>query len=111
MIDLRPHTLRYLTLTEGHEDTDNGDWVPGNDTWSEPIKCRYETNSKAIEVALPGSDGKIKRYDYVVYLNLDKAKEYPFGEHIQLFNQRGVLVAEKQVQGFQRGQLNMQIWL
>lgn len=111
MIELRPHTLKYAVTTEGHENPVNGDWIPGVTTWSESVKCRYESNSKAIEIELPNGDGKVKKYAYVVYLNLDNEKNYMLGEHIRLFDQRRAMIAEKQVQGFHRGQLNMQIWL
>lgn len=97
MITLRPHTLRY--------------WLADTDTWSDIVKCRFESNSKAIEIELPNGDGQVTKYAYVVYLNVDNSKDYLLGEHIRLFDQRGVLITEKQVQGFRRGQLNMQIWV
>lgn len=96
MINFRPHTLRYATSAT---------------TWSEPVPCRYETNSKAVEMELPNGDGTVRKYAYVVYLDLDNSKDYLLGEHIRLFDQRGEMVAEKQVQGFERGQLNMRIWV
>lgn len=103
MILLRPHTLRYATVADGVA------------TWSEPIKCRYETNGKALEMELPNGDGTVRKYAYVVYLDLcldlNTVKDYLLGEHIRLFDQRGEMVAEKQVLGFERGQLNMRIWV
>lgn len=111
MIEFRPHTLKYAVTSDGYEDPTNGDWISGTITWSESVKCRYESNGKAIEIELPNGDGKVHKYAYVVYLNLDNAKEYLIGEHLRLFDQRGVMVAEKQVQGFERGQLNMRLWI
>lgn len=96
MILLRPHTLRYAT---------------GDTTWSEPVKCRYEANGKALEMELPNGDGTARKYTYVVYLDLSNAKDYLLGEHIQLFDQRGAMVAQKQVLGFERGQLNIRLWV
>lgn len=111
MITLRPHTLRYAVISGGYEDPVNGDWIPGITVWSESVKCRYESNSKAIEIELPNGDGTTKKYAYVVYLNSDQAKDYLLGEHVRLFDQRGIMIAEKQVMGFERGQLNMQLWV
>lgn len=96
MINFRPHTLCYATSAT---------------TWSEPVPCRYESNSKAVEMALPNGDGTVRKYAYVVYLNLDNSQNYLLDEHIRLFDQRGEMVAEKQVLGFWPGQLNMRLWV
>lgn len=111
MVDLRPHTLRYAVIGDGYQDPVNGDWVTGITTWSEPIKCRYQANSKALEIELPSGDGKVRKYAYEVFLDLDNTRDYLLGQHIKLFDDRGVMVAQKQVLGFDIGQLNMRIWV
>lgn len=103
--------MQYAAITEGHEDPLTGDLIPGVTTWGEHIKCRYESNGKAMEMEMPNGDGTVRKYAYVVYLNLDNTKDYLLGEYIRLFDQRGVMVAQKQVLGFERGQLNARLWV
>ncbi|MEG2771980.1 MAG: hypothetical protein RR960_06525 [Alistipes sp.] len=111
MVEFRPHKLQYTSTTGGHEDPENGDWIPGVTSWSKAVSCRYVPNGRAVEIELPNGDGTVKKYTYKVLLDLDYTKDYTFGEPIRLFDQRGVQVAEKTVLGFHRGQLNMKIWL
>ncbi|WP_455590869.1 hypothetical protein [Bacteroides sp.] len=102
----RPHQLQYQVLSEGYEDN-NGDYHPGEFHFEGDIPCRYEPNGKANQIAL--EDGKVYAYQYVVYLNQD-CREFKIGDIIRLLN-NGAVIAEKQVQGFHRGQLNAKLWV
>lgn len=106
MIQFRPHTLQYQVNIGGYED-DRGDYHPGISSFEGSIPCRYEPNGKAETIAF--EDGKVYIYQYVVYLNQD-CGEFKIGETIRLLN-NGTVIAEKQVQGFHRGQLNAKLWL
>ena len=106
MILFRPHILQYQVTTGGCED-ENGDYHPGTFSFEGDIPCRYEPNGKADQIAF--EDGKTYVYSYVVYLNQD-CREFKIGDVIRLLN-NGDLVAEKQVQGFHRGQLNARLWV
>ena len=92
--NFRPHILQYQVIIEGYEDY-LGDYHPGTSF--------FEANQMTFE------DGKVYVYQYVVYLN-QNCREFKIGDVIRLLN-NGCVIAEKQVQGFHRGQLNAKLWL
>lgn len=104
--NFRPHILQYQVTTGGYED-DNGDYHLGTSSFEGSISCRYEPNGKANTIAF--EDGKTYVYQYIVYLN-QNCREFKIGDIVRLLN-NGILIAEKQVQGFHRGQLNAKLWL
>lgn len=102
----RPHRLQYQVSSEGYED-DNGDYHFGTSSFEGNIPCRYEPNGKANMIAF--EDGKVYVYQYVIYLDQD-CREFKIGDTIRLLS-NGSVIAEKQVQGFHRGQLNAKLWV
>nr|DAQ59857.1 MAG TPA: hypothetical protein [Caudoviricetes sp.] len=104
--NFRPHILQYQVTTGAYEDN-NGDYHPGESHFEGDIPCRYEPNGKANTIAF--EDGKTYVYQYVLYLNQD-CRDFKCGNIVRLLN-NGVIIAEKQVQGFHRGQLNAKLWL
>ena len=102
----RPHRLQYQVSSGGYED-ENGDYHPGESRFEGDIPCRYEPNGKANTIAF--EDGKIYVYQYVVYLD-QNCREFKYGDIIRLLMDC-VVIAEKQVQGFHRGQLNSRLWV
>lgn len=104
--NFRPHILQYQVIIEGYEDY-LGDYHPSTSFFEGSIPCRYELNNKANQMTF--EDGKVYVYQYVVYLN-QNCREFKIGDVIRLLN-NGCVIAEKQVQGFHRGQLNAKLWL
>ncbi|WP_300701315.1 hypothetical protein [Bacteroides sp.] len=102
----RPHRLQYQVLSEGYED-ENGDYHSGEFRFEGDIPCRFEPNGKATTIAF--EDGKTYVYQYVVYLD-QNCREFKIGDIIRLLSNRST-IAEKQVQGFHRGQLNAKLWV
>ena len=103
---LRPHILQYQ-VTIGEYEDEIGDYHPGDSHFEGDIPCRFEPNGKANTIAF--EDGKTYVYQYVVYLN-QNCREFEYGDIIRLLRD-GVVVEEKQVQGFHRGQLNARLWV
>ena len=102
----RPHILQYQ-VTIGEYEDEIGDYHPGDSHFEGDIPCRFEPNGKANTIAF--EDGKTYVYQYVVYLN-QNCREFEYGDIIRLLSD-GVVVEEKQVQGFHRGQLNARLWV
>lgn len=102
----RPHILQYQ-VTVGEYEDEIGDYHPGDSHFEGDIPCRFEPNGKANTIAF--EDGKTYVYQYVVYLN-QNCREFEYGDIIRLLRD-GVVVEEKQVQGFHRGQLNARLWV
>ncbi len=102
----RPHILQYQVTTGEYED-EIGDYHPGDSHFEGNIPCRFEPNGKATTIAF--EDGKTYVYQYVVYLD-QNCREFKYGDNIRLLRD-GVVVEEKQVQGFHRGQLNARLWV
>lgn len=107
MIKLRPHKLRVVGSTEGYFD-EKRNYHNGKPSFGPEIACRYVPNGKARSIVL--SDGSFYTYSYVVYLDF-KVETIPFGTIIQLFDESGLKVLEKQTQGFHKGQLNAMLWI
>lgn len=107
MVQLRPHTLRVVSSVKG-ETAENGDYSGDKLIIGDHIPCRYELSNKANTISLP--DGKAYAYSLIVYLDHSDVN-YPYGTTVQIFDNSGNKVFEKQIQGFHRGQLNMRIWL
>ncbi len=80
------------------------DWPSANAT-----PCRYEQNTRALEIPLPGNGGEMYRYTYVVYLNQD-CRWFRYGEPVRLYD-GDELVAELPVKGFRRTQLHAILYL
>ena len=102
----RPHILQYQ-VTIGEYEDEIGDYHPGDSHFEGDIPCRFEPNGKANTIAF--EDGKTYVYQYVVYLN-QNCREFEYGDIIRLLRD-GVVVEEKQEQGFHRGQLNARLWV
>ena len=107
-IRFRPHTLSLLTVVGGYTDEASGDYVPGSESWSEQIPCRYEPNGKARVV--PVGQGKDSVYEYIVYLNTD-CPDINFGQQVRLYDEEGKLFREQPALGFHRGQLDAKLWV
>ena len=102
----RPHILQYQ-VTIGEYEDEIGDYHPGDSHFEGDIPCRFEPNGKANTIAF--EDGKTYVYQYVVYLN-QNCREIEYGDILRLLRDE-VVVEEKQVQGFHRGQLNARLWV
>ncbi len=108
MVEFRPHTMSILTITAGYQDTKTGDWIKGNEEWSDPIKCRYEPNGTGQQIRLP--DGVLYTYSYVVYLDPDN-REYPQGAMVRLYDKDNIQRVEQSIRSSHKGQLNTKLWL
>lgn len=106
-VSFRPHSISLLLITGGSYD-ENGDFVPGRESWSERIPCRYEPNGKARTV--PVGEDKNYVYDYTVYLNTD-CPDIAYGQKLRLFDKDGDCIGEYRSKGFHRGQLNAKTWV
>ena len=107
MVSFRPHTIVLLTVGEGYQDS-NGDYVPGNEEWSEPYPCRAEPNGKARTV--PFGDDKGSVYDYTVYMDVD-CPVITYGQKVKVFDENGSCIGEFISKGFHKGQLNAKLWI
>lgn len=107
-VRFRPHTLSLLVITGGYQDEATGDFVPGSESWSERIPCRYEPNGKARVV--PVGQGKDSVYEYTVYLNAD-CPEINFGQQVKLYDENGNEFGQYPAKGFHRGQLDAKLWV
>lgn len=101
-----PHTLRYLTVSDGYED-ENGDWHEGTEEWSEPIPCHAVPAGQANIITY--DDGTTATYSYTVGRLAPDCRDYEIGEKIKL-NALGI-EREFSVKGFHRYQLQSKIWL
>ena len=110
MINFRPHTISILSPgSEGHYNEETGDWVHGSDAaWSDPLKCRYESNGQARTV--PIGENKDYVYAYTVYLDRDCPK-IQNGQMVRLYDENGDLLAEYPSKGFHRWQMHAQLWV
>lgn len=109
MVHFRPHKLRIVTKGEGGYD-DKGDWQEAITSYSDYIPCRYEPNGTAQTITLP--DGKVFRYSYTVYMNVNPGLSIQYGDFVELTSQDGSVIAEElEVKGFHRGQLDMKLWV
>lgn len=106
VIDLIPHTLSYLIVSDGYED-DNGDWHEGKSEWSEPMKCHAVPAGRANEITF--ADGTTSTYTYTVGRLSPDCREFQIGEYVML-NVNGV-ERRFQVKGFHRYQLQSKIWV
>ncbi len=106
VIELIPHTLRYLNVTESYKD-ENGDWHEGFKEWSDPIECHAVPSGAANEITFP--DGTTCTYSYTVGRLSPDCREFKIGEKVML-NVCG-LEREFQVKGFHRYQLQSKIWV
>ncbi len=108
MVEFRPHTLSVLSITDGFRDPNTGDRIAGIETWSEPVKCRYEPNGTGQQIRLV--DGELFTFSYVVYLDPDN-REYPRGAMVRLYDKDGILNCEQSIRSSHKGQLNTKLWL
>lgn len=105
MITTRPHILQYLISTEGYE-APNGDWVAGEESYTGNIPCLFKPYGQDKEMTF--DDGVRSIVSGSVRLDVD-SRTFTYGEKIRvLFN--GEVIAEREVKGFQRGQLGNRIW-
>ena len=72
-------------------------------------RCRFEANTRAQEIPLPGNGGEMYRYAFMVYLDLG-CREYSYGEPVRLYDGE-TLIAEMPVKGFRRTQLHCMLCL
>lgn len=108
MISLRPHIILYRQASAGSTD-ENGIWQEGSNSFEGNIPCRAKSNGRARAIVLP--DGQSYVYSYIVYLDAD-VRDFPIGEFIRVQDEVGnIIINEKQVQGFNRGQLNSKLYL
>ena len=106
VLDLKPHTLSYLIVSNGYED-DNGDWHEGEETWSEEISCHAVPAGSANIINY--EDGRTASYSYTIGRIDPDCKEFDVGERIRLHI--GESVKEYSVKGFHRYQLQAKLWV
>lgn len=106
VIDMIPHMLSYLIITDGYED-DNGDYHPGTKKWSEPIKCHAVPAGRANEITF--ADGQTSTYTYTVGRLPSDCREFKIGEDVMLYING--LLRKFTVKGFHRYQLQSKLWL
>ena len=106
VIDFRPHTLRRLIITPGEEDAD-GDWHPGTESLSEPLRCHAVAAGRAAEITFP--DGTTAAYRYTVGRLPPDCAEFRIGDRVML--RIGDSECEYSVKGFHRYQLPSKIWV
>ena len=106
VINLIPHTLCYLIVSEGYED-ENGDWHEGSSKWSDPIPCHAVPAGAANEIAFP--DGTVSKYSYTIGRLKPDCREFEIGEKVRI-NILGV-EREYEVKGFHRYQIQSKLWV
>lgn len=110
ILDLKPHRLEYLSVSEGYED-EYGDYHSGSGEWLELCECDVVPAGPANQIALP--DGTTVQYSYTIYLPRD-TREFLVGEKVRvsLFGE-GVRreAREFSVKGFHRYQLQSKMWV
>lgn len=106
VIDLIPHSLSRLIVTPGYEDG-NGDWHPGQETWSAPEKCHAVPAGQANQGMY--ADGTTYTYSYTIGRLKPDCKEFHVGDRIKLYV--AGTAREYQVKGFHRYQLQSKIWV
>lgn len=106
MIELRPHRIQVVTMTKGGID-ENGCPIPASPVYGDLVPCRFERNGKNNVIQL--DDGTFKKYPFVVFLDVSEV-DYE-NKTVRLYDEKGKLVADRKVESFQPGQLNMRLWL
>lgn len=108
VLDMRPHSLTYLSVTEGYRD-DNGDWHKGSEQWSEDnIDC--DTVPAGPENVLTYEDGTMTNYEHVIYTDCD-CREFKRGDKIRIAFYGELPATEFTVKGFHRYQHQCKIWV
>lgn len=107
VLNLKPHRLSYLEVTEGAE-LENGDYIQGSKEWVGCIPCdAVPLSGKATEVKF--EDGSTKFCSYVVYL--DKCvREFQLNEKVKI-ELLGGKVKFGSVKGFVRYQMQCKLWV
>ncbi len=106
VIELIPHTLRFLTIAGGYED-ERGDWHEGEERWSDPIPCHAVAAGAANIITY--ADGSTATYSYTVGRLEPDGREFRIGERV-LLNVLGI-EREFSVKGFHRYQLQSKLWV
>lgn len=106
VIDFKPCRLSYLVASDGRED-DNGDYLPGEESWEGDIECGMVPAGKANEIKF--DDGTVKVYSYAVTLPSD-CREFDVGERVRIL-MLGGQYREFEVKGFHRYQLQCKMWV
>ena len=107
MVEFRPHSLR-IRKASGYRDEATGDWIHEEESWSEPIRCRYVPNGTGQQIRK--EDGEPYTFSYVVYLDPDE-REYRRGDMVCLYDEDGQNVAEQRIVRPHKGQLDTKLWL
>ena len=93
----------------GQYNEEAGDWVQGSQGgWSDPLKCRYESNGQARTV--PIGENKDYVYAYTVFLDRDCPKILN-GQKVKLYDEDGNELGEFPSKGFHRWQMHAQLWV
>ena len=104
---MRPHTLSYLSVTEGFRD-ENGDYHKGGKEWV----CNYigcDAVPAGEESVIKYEDGTEAHYSYVVYTDKN-CKEFQREDVIRIAFFDGP-EREFSVKGFHRYQHQCKIWV
>lgn len=105
---MRPHTLSYLSVTEGYRD-ENGDYHKGGSEWVDGyIKCDAVPSGE--ENVLTYEDGTQAHYSYVVYTKKN-CREFKRNDVIRIAFYGQKPGAEFTVKGFHRYQHQCKIWV
>ncbi len=107
VLNMRPHTLSYLSVTEGFRD-ENGDYHKGGKEWvCNYIRC--DAVPAGEESVIKYEDGTEAHYSYVVYTDKN-CKEFQREDVIRIAFFDGS-EREFSVKGFHRYQHQCKIWV
>lgn len=106
VIGLIPHSLQFLIVRDGYEDSD-GDWHEGETAWSGDMPCHAVPAGASNQI--PYADGESVTYSYSVGRLDPCCREFKVGEKVRL-NVEGI-IREFTVKGFHRYRLQSKIWV
>lgn len=107
MLDFRAHRFQIKRTTGGGYDQ-NGNPIPVEVEWSDPIPCHYATNNR--EELFNYQEGVFKVFEYQVWI--DPIEEDLTSKYVRLIDQYGIVeVEDKQVQKCVNRQLTTKFYL
>jgi hypothetical protein len=85
-------SVKYKILSGGGIDEETGEPVESTGKWSKPIECKYRPN--LLKNHGKSIDGDFTQSEYTILVN-DMTF---YANEIQLFNSKGILICQKQIQ-------------
>ena len=106
--DEYPHTLTYMITDGGGTDPETGKDIPATISWSEPMPCLYNGNSRGSVITMPDMSTVVYSFDVYVPVLRPPVKR---GTKIRLFDQFGEQRYELTCKGIEPYDEHSRLWV